>query len=599
MTDLIPSLTSIYSGVPERLVREAEAAKARLFSRKTVKESPSRRTKALPPDVDQETFDQAIAQIKASLGDENVVLNDKPLVDGWYMQQPNTHDAYHIVDQEELVCSAVVYPASTEEVQTIVRWANQHLIPIYPISMGRNIGYGGAAPRVPGSVVVDLGRRMAKIINIDGENASCIVEPGVSYFKLYEDIQAKGLPLWIDCPDLGGGSVLGNAVDRGVGYTPYGDHFANHCGMEIVLPDGEVMRTGMGAMPGKDGADNPCWQSFQAAYGPYVDGIFSQSNFGIVTKMGFWLMPETDHQSYMLTFPREDDFEEIVEIIRPLAQKRILGNIPQLRHVIQELAVTGQPRTHWYDGPGKMPREVIREHASHQPCGDVSWIFYGTQYGDRAGIETQLSLIKSSFSKIEGMKFMLPSDMPPEHYLHDRVQVNSGVPVLRELDWLNWVPNAAHLFFSPILPTRGKDARIIYDKVVRLHEKYGFDLFPTLCIAGREMHTIVNIVYDRSDADAKERATGLMREMISEAAAEGYGEYRTHLLFADQVAQSYRWNNGALRRFNETLKDSIDPNAIMAPGRNGIWGKRFRNKGWEILEGDKRNMLKDGIRPKL
>lgn len=118
-----------------------------------------------------------------------------------------------------MTCSAVVYPSSTKEVQTIVRWANKHIIPVYPISMGRNLGYGGSAPRVPGSVVIDLGRRMDKILNVDAENASCMVEPGVSYFKLYEEIQARKLPLWIDCPDLGGGSVLGNAIDRGVGYT--------------------------------------------------------------------------------------------------------------------------------------------------------------------------------------------------------------------------------------------------------------------------------------------------------------------------------------------------------------------------------------------
>lgn len=116
-----------------------------------------------------------------------------------------------------MVCSAVVYPASTSEVQSVVRWANSFLIPIYPISMGRNLGYGGSAPRVPGSVVVDLGRNMNKILKLDAESATCMVEPGVSYFKLYEEVQKAGLPLWIDTPDLGGGSVLGNAVDRGVG----------------------------------------------------------------------------------------------------------------------------------------------------------------------------------------------------------------------------------------------------------------------------------------------------------------------------------------------------------------------------------------------
>jgi len=367
----------------------------------------------------------------------------------------------------------------------------------------------------------------------------------------------------------------------------------------LVLPSGEVLRTGMGAMPGKAGADNPTWQSFQAAYGPYSDGIFSQSNFGIITKMGFWLMPEIDHQSYMITFPREDDFATIVEIIRPLAQKRVLGNIPQLRHVIQELAVTGKPRSYWYAGEGQMPREVIRQKASKLPCGDVSWVFYGTQYGDRTSINSQLGLIKTAFAQIEGSKFMLPSELPPEHYLHSRVQVCSGVPVLRELDWLNWQPNAAHLFFSPISPTKGKDASIIHSIIKRLHAKYSFDVLPTLCVAGREMHYIANIVYDRADADAKRRAISLMREMIREAAEEGYGEYRTHLLFADQVAETYSWNGGALRKFNETIKDALDPNSILAPGRNGIWGTRFRGKGWEILEGDQRDILKDGVRPKL
>ncbi len=111
----------------------------------------------------------------------------------------------------------MVYPGSTEEVQIVVKWANEFEIPIYPISMGRNLGYGGAAPRVPGSVLVDLGKNMNKVLKIDEKTASCLVEPGVSYYKLYEEIQKTGLPLWSDTPDLGGGSVLGNAIDRGVG----------------------------------------------------------------------------------------------------------------------------------------------------------------------------------------------------------------------------------------------------------------------------------------------------------------------------------------------------------------------------------------------
>jgi FAD/FMN-containing dehydrogenase len=43
-----------------------------------------------------------------------------------------------ILDEEEFVASAVVYPGSTEEVQQIVLWANKYRVPIFPISMGRN-----------------------------------------------------------------------------------------------------------------------------------------------------------------------------------------------------------------------------------------------------------------------------------------------------------------------------------------------------------------------------------------------------------------------------------------------------------------------------
>ncbi|TFK47732.1 FAD-linked oxidase-like protein [Heliocybe sulcata] len=595
LTDLPPTplFPATHSGIPERYVEQCKESKARIYSNKTLPPSVPRAGElpVLPPDVDRDTFNKAIAELKESLGKEHVELNDKPLVDGWYMEHPNTHDAFHVVEQSELVSSATVYPGSTEEVQAIVRWANKFLIPVFPISMGRNLGYGGAAPRLRGSVIIDLGRRMKKVLKIDGQNATCIVEPGVTYFALYEEIQKTGLPLWIDTPDVGGGSVLGNCVDRGVGYTPYGDHFANHCGMEVVLPSGELVRTGMGALPGKNGADNPSWQAFQHAYGPSVDGIFSQSNFGIVTKMGMWLMPETEHQSYMITFPKEEDFEQIIDIIRPLALNRILGNIPQLRSVIQELAVTGKPKSHFYQGKDPVPEEVIRSHAKNMPCGDCAWVFYGTVYGPEETRKMQLDVIRQEFAKVPGSKFILPQDVPEDHYLHARVRICSGVPELRELDWLNWKPNCAHLAFSPITPTKGEDAKIVHELVTRLHKKWGFDSLPTWCVSGREMHYIAEILFDRADEDEKRRAIACMREMIAEAAAQGYGEYRTHLIFMDQIARTYGWGDQALMRLNETIKDALDPNGILAPGRAGIWPKRFRGRGFQLLPDDEKTAI--------
>lgn len=77
-----------------------------------------------------------------------------------------------------------------------------------------------------------------------------------------------------------------------------------HCGMEIVLPSGELVRTGMGALPQPGSANkgerpdqqepNRCWQLFNYGFGPYHDGIFSQSNYGIVVK-------SRSHVTYKLT----------------------------------------------------------------------------------------------------------------------------------------------------------------------------------------------------------------------------------------------------------------------------------------------------------
>lgn len=93
--------------------------------------------------------------------------------------------------------------------------------------------------------------------------------------------------------------MIGNTVERGVGYTPYGDHWMMHCGMEVVLPDGTLWRSGMGGLPNPkadpnapphEQAANETWGLFNYGFGPYNDGIFTQSSLGIVVKMGIWLM---------------------------------------------------------------------------------------------------------------------------------------------------------------------------------------------------------------------------------------------------------------------------------------------------------------------
>lgn len=139
------SLDTLYApGIPERVTDYADSVKKKFEENATTSFIRSRKETAdnlpvLPPGIIRERFDIAIQELK-TIVDGHVNLVDQPLDDGWYLHRPLTHDAFSLDQQDYFVNSAVCEPESVEQVQAIVRWANKWVIPIYPISMGRNLG---------------------------------------------------------------------------------------------------------------------------------------------------------------------------------------------------------------------------------------------------------------------------------------------------------------------------------------------------------------------------------------------------------------------------------------------------------------------------
>lgn len=89
-------------------------------------------------------------------------------------------------------------------------------------------------------------------------------------------------------------------------------------------------------------------------------------------------------------------------------------------------------------------------------------------------------------------------------------------------------------------------------------------------VYGREP---VRTVFNREDAESKAKAHWLIKTLIKEYAENRWGEDRMHLELMDQIAETYFFNNRALMKWNERVKDALDPKGVLAPGKNGFWPK--------------------------
>jgi 4-cresol dehydrogenase (hydroxylating) flavoprotein subunit len=218
----------------------------------------------LPPVPSEKALSAALDGFAAAVGSAAVLTSEAELAE--------FRDPFAYATWDEYTASAVVMPTTVEEIQDILRVANEHKVPLWTHGQGRNNGYGGPAPRVRGSVIVSL-RNMNRVLEINEECAYAVVEPGVRWFDLYDAIQSGGHKLWVSIADLGWGSVIGNTLDHGVTYLPQGQDMGAQCGMEVVLANGDVLRTGMGAMP-----NNKAWHVYKRGLGPTPDQLFMQSN---------------------------------------------------------------------------------------------------------------------------------------------------------------------------------------------------------------------------------------------------------------------------------------------------------------------------------
>ncbi len=193
---------------------------------------------------------------------------------------------------------AVVMPGSTQEVQQIMRLANRHKVPVVP--MGGGLVLSGLTRALNGGIILDM-KRMNRIIKVNPVSRHAVVEGGASegmlqaYLKKHHPELKHSMP---DAPPIA--TLAGNICIHGSGHlsVPGGFHSDMLTGMEVVLPTGDIVRTGSCSV-------SQDW--FARAPLPDLSGLFLgwSGTTGIITKLGIKLFPSYAHND-LLIFVCED-----------------------------------------------------------------------------------------------------------------------------------------------------------------------------------------------------------------------------------------------------------------------------------------------------
>jgi 4-cresol dehydrogenase (hydroxylating) flavoprotein subunit len=492
----------------------------------------------------------------------------------------------------ERAVRALVCPATTEEVQAIVRIARRHRVPLYPLSTGKNWGLGSRLPVEGGAALVDLGR-MTRIRHVDASALHAEVEAGVTQRRLHEAI--RGLPVRMNVTGSSADtSILGNALERGIGY--FGLRAEETWNLEVVLGTGEILRTGFGHR-----ADSVLAPLYRHGIGPSLDGLFFQSNFGIVTAASVALRPEpASHAAAVVSIDDEADLPRLVEA---LARARREGVYDGVVHVgdRSRTRITMAPlvAASLADSTGLTMEEAHRvavDILERQGFGAWSGLvgISGTPQHVREGIRTIRRLV-SGFARVRiitdarlALARRLLAWLRPfaaakrTSALLDAVTplygLTKGIPSDAAVASVGYAAgrtassnpdhgDAGMLYCLPLMPLTGEAATEALALIRSAGSRFGIETSITFNVLdARVLEAVVTIPFSRSDSAHAERAASCSNSLRGEFIARGFTPYRVDIGAMRDIVRAGDpfWETA------RAIKDVLDPDHILSRGRYSL-----------------------------
>ena len=495
--------------------------------------------------------------------------------------------------------SAVVYPSTTEQVQALVKVAAAADVPLWPVSTGKNWGYGERTAVYERGITVIL-ERMNRIVQVDETLGYAVIEPGVTYKQLNDHLKATGSRLWSDCAGTTQyASVLGNALDKGRGLTPMADHFGNLCGLDVVLPDGQLLETGGGST-----GNNTVRHLYKWGVGPCLEGLFAQSNLGIVVKAGIWLMPAPEVFDFA-AFEYKAGPERLgafIDDLRELVMSRALRSFPHLANDFAMMCILSQYPKDLLDG-----RKHLSESAAarwRKEHGVAPWTFGAGLYGSREEVRYQKRMLRKVLGRYGMVQFigaavqdnwygrlvrkvapvvnrllgkspeftdvMVPAinlyrGIPTDEFVRQAYFRSHDRKPLTDIDPAR--DGCGFVWVGPVVPFTSEHVLKALAITRQINEKHEFDFFVEVIVeSARSVIVLVGVFYDRHNPAEAARALGWYNEARATYLSDGYPPYRATSMSMPGAMDG----NPVARDFLASIKAAVDSQNLLAPGRYGM-----------------------------
>jgi len=224
----------------------------------------------------------------------------------------------------------VVIPNSKEEIQHLFRLATKEKKPVIVRGAGSSM-CGAPIPLVDSSIMVDL-TRMRRILSLNEESMSILVEAGITWTEVIEYLEKRGWELGLEGPWSAPSATVGGAIAVAaicMGAARYGGLGSQILGLEVILPDGEMIRTGAGANPANFMVARDC-------NGIDMAGLFigSHGTLGVMAEVSLKIFPLHEAEDYFaFSFL---DLNDAIKALHGLAKYRIPYDTRMFVHPVPE-----------------------------------------------------------------------------------------------------------------------------------------------------------------------------------------------------------------------------------------------------------------------